>query len=106
MLNGNFCIFQSFAGSTDLRRVDSYEPISRTHKKKNLKRVSLLLKLVNVNAYYSRVPNKRTGRLLENERDPTYTHFFRPIHLLIFSKKSHLYSDYVQMTQAHDWTIL
>ena len=68
MLNGNFCIFQSFAGSTDLRRVDSYEPMSRTHTKKNLKRFSLLLKLVNVNAYYSRVPNKRTGRLLENEK--------------------------------------
>ena len=24
---------------------------------------------------YSRVPNKQTGRLLENEKNPTYTHF-------------------------------
>ena len=43
---------------------------------------------------YSRVPNKRTGRLLENEKmrkNPTYTHLFGTIRLLIFSKKSHLY---------------
>ena len=40
---------------------------------------------------YSNVPNKQTGRLLENEKNPTYTHLFRTIRLLIFSKKSHLY---------------
>ena len=35
---------------------------------------------------YSRVPNKRTGRLLENEKKtPAYTHLFGTIRLLIFN---------------------
>ena len=37
------------------------------------------------------VPNKRTGRLLENEKNPTYMPLFGTILLLIFSKKFHLY---------------
>ena len=33
----------------------------------------------------------RTGRLLENGNYPIYTLLFKTIHLLIFSKKTHLY---------------
>ena len=37
------------------------------------------------NPNYSRVPNKRTGCLLENEKkNPTYMYLFRPIHLSFF----------------------
>ena len=28
---------------------------------------------------YSRVPNKQTGRLLKNEKNPIYTHLLAPI---------------------------
>ena len=43
------------------------------------------LNILHLNAY-SRVPNKRTGRWLETEKNPTYTHLFGTIRLLIFSK--------------------
>ena len=52
---------------------------------------------------YSRVPRKRTGRLLENEKkNPTYTHLFGTIRLLIFSKKSHLYTANVLSAESTD----
>ena len=43
------------------------------------------------NPNYSRVPNKRTGCLLENEKkNPTYTHLFRPIpHCFVSSNSFH-----------------
>ena len=44
-----------------------------------------------VKVMYSTVPNKRTGRLLENEKNPTYMPLFGTIRLLIFRKKFHLY---------------
>ena len=39
----------------------------------------------------SRFLNKQTGCLLENEKNPTYSHLFGTKQLLIFSKTSHLY---------------
>ena len=39
----------------------------------------------------SRFLNKQTACLLENEKNPTYSHLFGTKQLLIFSKTSHLY---------------
>ena len=71
--------------------IDSRFRLSQTLKLQHTQLLAVVWTKVMEFRAYSRVLNKRTGRLLENEKNPTYTHLFRPIHLLIFSKKSHLY---------------